>query len=137
MSSRALVAGALLAALLALPTPAGAKEGVVARVLTPITRDAEPGSTVQVSWTLTFLDDGKRRPFGAGYVFARLVGPGGKRSPLAYGVHARQLGRYRASVRVPRGGARRLEIGIMGTVCDGDGCRTAPKLFPLAGRVFR
>jgi hypothetical protein len=135
MIPRALAAGAVLAALLALAPAAGAKEGVVARVLTPIPREAAPGSTVKVAWSLTFLHDGKRRPFGAGYVFARLVGPGGKRMPLAYGVGAKP-GRYSARVRVPRGGARRLEIGIMSTVCDAKGCRAGPKLFPIRGRVF-
>ena len=137
MSSRAFAIAALIAVLLALPMPAGAKEGVVARVLTPISREAAPGSMVKVSWTLTFLEDGKRRPFGGGYVFARLVGPGGKRTPLAYGVGTRQPGRYWARVRVPRGGVGRLEIGIMGSACDAKGCRSAPKLFPLVGRVFR
>jgi hypothetical protein len=134
---RSLAAGAVLAALLASASTAGAKEGVVARVLTPISRDAEPGSRVTVAWTLTYVEAGKRRPFGGGYVFARLVGPGGTRTPLAYGVQVRHLGRYRASVRVPRGGARRLELGVMGTVCDAKGCRPAPKLFRIAGRVFR
>lgn len=137
MSLRALVAGAMLAALFALPAPAGAKDDVVARVLTPISREAAPGSKVRIVWTLTVVEAGKRRPFRAGYVFVRLVGPNGARTPLAYGVEAGPGGRYRASVMVPRGGARRLEIGIMGTVCDAKGCRPSPKLFPLVGRVFR
>jgi len=134
---RSLAAGAVLGALLALWAPtAAAKEGVVARVLTPISRDAEPGSRVTVAWTLTYLEAGKRRPFGAGYVFVRLVGPRGLRTPPAYGVHTLRPGGYRARVRVPRGGARRIEIGIMGTVCDAKGCRSAPKLFPIVGRMF-
>lgn len=138
MTSRSLAAGALLAVLLGLAAPtADAKEGVVARVLTPISRAAEPGSKVTVVWTLTYVDAGKRRPFGAGYVFVRLFGPGGVRTPLAYGLHAGPPGRYRASVRVPRGGVVRVAIGIMGTVCDGEGCRTAPKYFPIVGRAFR
>ncbi len=138
MALRSLAAVPVLAVLLALWSPAaGAKEGVVARVLTPISRDVKPGSRVTVAWTLTYLEAGKRRPFGAGYVFGRLVGPGGSRSPLAYGVHTHRPGGYRARVKVPRGGVRRLEIGMMGTVCDGDGCRTGPKLFRIAGPVFR
>lgn len=140
MTSRSLAAGALLAVLLALAAPtAGAKEGVAARVLTPISRAAEPGSKVTVVWTLTYDDAGKRRPFGAGYVFVRLFGPGGSRTPPAYGVHAGQRGRYRASVRVPRGGVTRVAIGVMGSVCDGGtpGCRPAPKFFPIVGRALR
>jgi hypothetical protein len=137
MSSRAFAVAAVLALVLALPAPAGAKDGVVARVLTPISRDAAPGTTVRVVWTLTVVEAGKRRPFRAGYVFLRLVGPNGARTPLAYGVEAGPGGRYRARVRVPRGGVRRVEIGIMGTVCDRDGCRPAPRLFRIAGPVFR
>jgi hypothetical protein len=138
MSSRSFGVAAVLAVVLALPAPAGAKGDVVARVLTPIPRDAAPGTTVSVAWTLTVVEAGKRRPFRAGYVFVRLVGLNGVRTPLAYGVEAgRPGGRYRARVRVPRGGVRRVEIGIMGTVCDGDGCRPKPRLFRIAGPVFR
>jgi hypothetical protein len=127
---------AALAALAVAVPSAVAKEDVVARVLTPISRDAASGSTVRVGWTLTFVHNGKRRPFGGGYVFARLVSPSGRRSPLVYGVGARP-GRYQARVVVPRGGVARLEIGIMGTVCDVKGCRAGPKLFPIRGPVFR
>ena len=137
VSSRALAAAALLAALLALSAPAAAKEGVVARVLTPIPRDAEPGSRVVVAWTLSYFEAGKRRPFGPGYVFVRLVGPRGSRTPLAYGVHLLRPGGYRARVKVPRGGVSRVEIGMMGSVCDESGCRRAEKLFRITGRVFR
>lgn len=127
----------MLAALLALPVPVGAKDGVVARVLTPIARDAEPGSRITVAWTLTYVEAGKRRPYGAGYVFVRLVGPGGSRTPSAYGVHLVRPGGYRARVKVPRGGVRRVEIGVMGSTCDATGCRRDPKLFRITGRVFR
>jgi hypothetical protein len=137
MSSRAFGAAALLAVVLALAAPAGAKGDVVARLLTPISRDVAPGTTVSVVWTLTVVEAGKRRPFRAGYVFVRLVGLNGARTPLAYGVEAGPGGRYRARVRVPRGGVRRVEIGIMGTVCGGDGCRPGPRLFRIAGPVFR
>ena len=137
MSSRALAAAALLAALLALPVSAGAKNGVVARVLTPVSRDAEPGSTVRVVWTLTVAEAGKRRPYRPGYVFVRLFGPGGSRTPPAYGVHAAQPGRYRARVRIPRGGVTRLAIGVMGSECDDRGCRRAPKYFRIAGPALR
>ena len=54
--------------------PGAAKEGVVARVLTPIPRAAERATTLTVVWTLSSLEEGKRRPFGAGAVFIRLFG---------------------------------------------------------------
>jgi hypothetical protein len=129
--SRSLVAGALAVALLAsLASIAGAQENVVARVLTPISRDAKPGTSVTVKWTLTAAEAGKRRPYRPGYVFVRLVGPGGARTPLAYGVHLLRPGGYRASVKVPRGGVRRVEIGVLGST------RRA-KLFRVVGPVFR
>ena len=53
-----LVTSAVVAA-----APVVAKEGVVARLVTPIPREAEPGSIITVVWTLASVDDGKRRPF--------------------------------------------------------------------------
>ena len=102
-------------------------------MLTPISRDAEPGSRVVVAWTLTYVEAGKRRPFGAGYVFVRLVGPRGSRTPLAYGVHLLRPGGYRARVKVPRGGVSRVEIGMMGSVCDESGCRASGEALPHHG----
>jgi hypothetical protein len=115
---------------------AGAKDGVVARLATPIERDSEPGSRVTVTWTLTHTKAGKTRPFGGGYAFARLVGRTGSSSPRVFGANPAP-GRYRATIRVPRGGIGRVVIGIMGSRCDATGCRPAPKTFPLVGRVFR
>jgi hypothetical protein len=135
---RSLVTLAASLAALAVAAPSAvAKEDVVARVLTPVSRDAEPGTKVRVVWTLTVLDDGVRRPFGGGYVFVRLFGPDGSRTPLAYGISTATPARYRATVRVPRGGVARLRIGIMGTACGASGCRPAPNYFRIVGRVFR
>lgn len=139
MASRVLAAVALIAALAALAAaPGAAKEGVVARVVTPISRDAEAGSKITVVWTLTFVEAGKRRPFGAS-VFVRLFGTNGSRSARVY-AEPREPGRYRASVKVPRGGVKRVEFGLMGMVCDAKGrpgCHASPKIFPIVGRVFR
>ena len=137
MAPRLLVVAALLVVVAALvASPGAAKEGVVARVVTPITRDADPGSKITVVWTLYFVEAGERHPFGGGYVFVRLFGPNGSRSPRTYAENP-ELGRFRAKVRVPRGGVRRVEFGIMGTACDQKGCRPSPKIFPIVGRVFR
>jgi hypothetical protein len=142
MASRSLVACALVVAILlgSLASKAGAKEGVEARVLTPISREASAGSRITVVWTLTFVDEGgTRRPFGGGYVFVRLFGPDGSKSARVYAENPR-AGRFRAVVRVPRGGVRRVEFGIMGTVCGAKGrpaCHPSPKLFPIVGSPFR
>ena len=117
-------------------TPTAAKEGVVARVLTPIPRNSEPGAKLKIVWTLSYVEGGKRRPFGAGGVFIRLFGADGARSPRVY---ASQVGpgRYRPRVRVPRGGVQRVVIGLMGTACDSAGCRPSPALFRIVGKLFR
>jgi hypothetical protein len=136
MAARRLAFCAALVALGVVAAPAGAKDGVVARVLTPIPRAVEPGMRIPVTWTLTSVEAGKRRPFGGGYAFVRLVGRDGSRSPRVYGTNPAP-GRYRATVRVPSGGVTRVVIGIMGTACGQDGCRPAPKHFRIVGRVFR
>jgi hypothetical protein len=132
------IAIALLAAtsLAVAAASADAKEGVEARILTPIAREAAPGTRVTVVWTLASVDEGRRIPFGASAVFIRLFGPGGARTPRAFGAEVAH-GRFRASPRIPRGGVTRVVIGLMGTACDANGCRPSPALFPIAGRVFR
>ncbi len=132
----AFVALAALAAFVVGETPAAAKEGVVARVLTPIPRTSESGTKLRVVWTLSFVEDGQRRLFTAEGVFVRLFGPDGSRSRRVYAFQPTP-GRYRATVTVPRGGVRKVVIGLMGTACDSAGCRSAPALFPVVGNVFR
>jgi len=132
----ALAAFVALAASVVGATPTAAKEGVVARVLTPIPRNSEPGTKLKVAWTLSFVEDGQRRLFTAEGVFIRLFGASGSQSPRVYAFQSTP-GRYRATVTVPRGGVRKVVIGLMGTACDSAGCRPAPALFPIAGDVFR
>jgi hypothetical protein len=135
MTARALTALGVLAALVVV-TPASGKEGVVARVLTPISRDAAPGSKVNVVWTLAEVDGEGSRPFGGSAVFIRLFGPGGSHSKRVYGAEVAS-GRFRATVRIPRGGVRRVAIGLMGERCDAEGCRPSPILFRVVGSPLR
>jgi hypothetical protein len=125
----------VVACVLAAAPAAPAKEGVVARVLTPIPRDAPAGTTLTVVWTLSFMEGGVRRPFGACGVFIRLFGADGARSRRAYATEL-EPGRFRARATVPRGGVERVVIGLVGVSCAAT-CRAAPVHFPLAGRVFR
>jgi hypothetical protein len=115
---------------------ASAKEGVVARVLTPIERDSLPGTKVTVVWTLFYAEDGQRHAFGGGDVFIRLFGTEKFRSRRVSGEPIRPS-RYRATVSVPRGGIQRIVIGIMGTRCDQSGCRPSPMLFKIVGDPLR
>ena len=127
----ALVVVVLLAALAAV-APVAAKEGVVAKVRVPVSHDAEPGTKVTMVWRLTSVDSGRARPFSADGVFLRLFGREGSRSRRSYAVQL-EPGRYRATARVPRGGVRRVVIGLMGWNDSGP----APVTFPVIGRVFR
>jgi hypothetical protein len=128
---RALVLLVLLVGLAAV-APVAAKEGIVAKVRVPVSRDAEPGTKVTMVWELTSVDSGKARPFSAEGVFLRLVGHDGSRSRRSYAVQL-ERGRYRATARVPRGGVDRVVIGLMGWNDQGP----APVTFPVIGRVFR
>jgi len=121
---------------LAFVATASAKENVIAQVLTPISRDAAPGSKVNVVWTLTEVDGEQSRPFGGSAVFIRLFGPGGSHSKRVYGTELAS-GRFRATVRIPRGGLRRVAIGLMGEGCDAEGCRPSPVLFRVVGSPIR
>jgi len=130
---RLLLATALVAAIVgAASGPAPAKEKVVARVLTPLPHDAKPGTRLTVVWTLSYVEAGERRPLSAIGVFIRLFGHGGSAPARVYAAEP-VPGRYRARVTVPRGGVRRVSIGLMGWNDDGP----APYAFPLAGDLIR
>jgi hypothetical protein len=100
----------MLAALVA-AAPAAAKEGVKATLQSKVPLAAEPGTKVQVRWKLWFLDNGVRRPFGAGLVFVRLVSATGERSETAF---VDGSGDYAATVTVPKGGIGDVQIGLRG-----------------------
>lgn len=95
---------------------ASAKEGVRATLTSNIPLDARPGDLLPVSWTLTFVQPGKRHWFGASGVFVRL----GSRSGAAatVGVSSADNGRYSATVVVPQGGIGDIQVGLRGTPSD-------------------
>jgi hypothetical protein len=107
----ALIAGALCA-LLAVPAALG-KEGVRAWLETPVPLAAPPGKTITIAWTLSYTERGKRRPFGAGAVFVRLLSASGEKPTKAHGKGP--TGRYVAKVTVPEGGIGGIEFGLEGT----------------------
>jgi hypothetical protein len=127
----ALVLVALLVGVAA-AAPVAAKEGVVAKVRVPVSRAAEAGTEATMVWELTAVESGRAQPFDADGIFLRLFGPAGSRTPRAYAERL-DAGRYRATARVPRGGVRRVVIGLMGWNDHG----SAPVRFPVIGRVFR
>jgi hypothetical protein len=118
----------LLVVALVAASSATAKDGVVARIVDVSPARVTPGTRLTVVWTLSSTEDGRRRAFNAGGVFIRLLGPGGRRSARVYAAQW-PIGRYRATVRVPPGGVRKVEIGLMGWNDFGP----APALFPVVG----
>lgn len=122
----------LVGVAVATATPSAAKEGVVAKVRVPVSRAADPGTRVTIEWELTSVESGRARTFSADGVFARLFGPDGTRSRRSFAIEI-ERGRYRATARVPRGGVRRVVIGLMGWNDYGP----APVTFPVIGRIFR
>jgi hypothetical protein len=117
----------LVVALVAVP-PAHAKEGVKATLKTPIPFDAKPGTKLDVSWTLWLVDQGRRRPFGAGDVFVRLVSATGEGAETAY---VDGSGTYTATVAVPKGGIGDVRIGLRGFSDASPKPANADMLFPI------
>jgi hypothetical protein len=121
------VAGALLA------MPAAAKEGVRARLDEPVRLGAAPGKTIRVAWKLV---DDEARSFGASGIYLRVSRCG--RSPLRIAATSRGRGRYAARVRVPKGGIRKLLVGLKGWRIVGEQRQRADVLFrfdpPLSRR---
>ena len=123
LATLATAAVALVAAL-----PAAGKEGVEATLLTRIPLDAPAGKRLEVAWTLTYRDHGRRRPFGAGGVFVRLRSAAGESAETGF---ASGNGDYRATVVVPKGGIGDVQIGVQGWTNDAAGTRESDALFPI------
>ena len=121
----------LIAAVALLAMPAAAKEGVRAKLDEPIRLDAAPGKRIKVAWRLV---DEEGRPFGASGIYLRVSRCG--RRPLTVPAAERSLGRYSARVKVPRGGIRKLLVGLRGWRIVGDQEERADRFFqfdpPLA-----
>jgi hypothetical protein len=121
----------LLIALVLAPAGFG-KEGVEARFLTPLPFMSAPGETVELEWTLTFDENGEKRPFNASGVYVRLVSASGGEATEGYahpGAHAD--GHYSAAVTVPEGGVGEMQVGLQGTMCTASGCSRSDAFFPV------
>jgi hypothetical protein len=109
--------------------PAAAKDGVKATLTSDLPLDAERGTRLRVAWTLAYVDDGRRRLFGAGGVFVRLVSASGAAAETAFAREDR--GRYTATVTVPEGGIGDVEVGLRGWVSGEVERRPSDMLFPI------
>ena len=109
----------IAAVALVVTLPAAAKDGVRATLTTRIPVRAPAGTQLKVGWTLAYRDlHGGRHLFGGGGVFVRLVSATGAGAETTY---VRCSGRCSATVRVPKGGIRDIQIGIRGYSTTGPG----------------
>ncbi len=123
---------ALIGALALVASPALGKEGAEARLDAAIPRDAEPGSTIDVGWSVFSIVDGTQQPIYGSPVYIRLVAPDGRTSTEVAGTEKPSgSGHYAASIVVPAGGIGEVIVGMVGEACDGDGCRRSDIIFPL------
>jgi hypothetical protein len=122
----------LLIALVALlAVPASAKEGVRAVLESPVKLDTAPGKTMRVKWR---LEDADGHPFGAGGIYLRVSRCGHR--PMRVRATG-QYGTYSARFRVPKGGIRKLMVGLEGWRTIGDRTERADAYFqfvPALGR---
>jgi hypothetical protein len=122
----------LIVAVAFLATPVSAKEGVRARLDEPVRLDAAPGKTIRVSWRLV---DAKGGGFGAGGIYLR-VSRCGKR-PLNIPATVRPRHGYSARVKVPKGGIRKLLVGLKGWRIIGDRKERADMYFQFDPPLYR
>jgi hypothetical protein len=117
---------AALAALAVAP-PALAKDRVTATIDAPTACDAAAGATITISWSLA---NAEHEPFGASGIFVRLRRFGG-RPAVRKAARADRTGHYTVRVKVPRGGIRRIDVGLEGTTTAGGVTSDADIFFPV------
>jgi hypothetical protein len=118
----------VVSATLSSALPAAAKDGVHATLTTNVPLDARPGTKLTIGWRLAYVEEGKRRPFGASGVFVRLGSASGAAAKTGYA--SQDSGSYAATVAVPEGGIADVQIGLRGYT---SGVRTGRSdlLFPI------
>ena len=109
--ARLVVTALALAAAGALPAvPAHAKGGVRAKLLRPVDIESAPGTRLLVRFKLE-SEDG--HAFGASGIYLRVSRCG--RRPLRIAAQpGAVMGRFSARFKVPRGGIRKLMVGLEG-----------------------
>jgi hypothetical protein len=125
--------GLAIVAIVALALPALAKEGAEAKLDTTLHRDAEPGSTIDIGWSLYSASATDTNPLPGSSVYIRLIGFHGNDSTEVMGTETpRGSGHYKASINVPEGGIRQVLVGVVGESCvAGTPCERNDMIFPL------
>ena len=112
--------------------PALAKEGVRAKLDAPVRLDAKPGRTIRVAWRLV---DENGQAFGASGIYLRVSRCGGQ--PIRVPAADRGRGRFSARVKVPKGGIRKLLVGLEGWSITGGKTERADVFFQFDPPVYR
>ena len=130
------VAVAGLLALL-LPFTALAKEGGLVTLAAPIPRDAEPGSSLTVTFSVTIADEqGYMKPFAGSPMVLKLIGPDGTTTE-GLGAEHGTPGTYTATIRVPSSGISSAVFGMRGTGTAANGTTSIEDLaFDVNGLLF-
>lgn len=126
-----------LGALLLGASVALAKEGATVTLTDPIPRDAAPGSTLEVEFTVMVPGDGGPTPMIGSPVFVRLIAPDGSTTE-GFGTEDRvRPGTYLAEVVVPAGGIASAEFGLRGSSYYPDGrTERSDMIFVVQGQLF-
>ena len=131
---------ACLVAVVAVVAMAGvalAKEGAAVTLAAPIPRDAEPGSTISVTFTVAIETATGSSPVYGSPVFVRLIAPDGTTTEGAGTEQTAGSGTYSASVVVPAGGINSAEFGMAGSTTDANGnTARSDELFEVHGWLF-
>jgi hypothetical protein len=129
---RANLLAGIVAVCALLAVPAAGKEGVRATLDHPIRLDGAAGKAIRVAWHLV---DAKRRPFGASGIYLRVSRCG--RRPMRISATAHARGGYSAHVRMPKGGIRKLLVGLKGVRIVGDRKERADVYFQFDPPLYR
>ncbi len=119
------IASALVALLLA--GPAVAKDGFEARLDRALPAQPSAGSTVHVGWTL--IDPRSDGVLEGVSTFLRIHPLGGP--PVEVVGREGAAGHYTASFVAPAGGIVRVEIGMLGEMCENGQCTRSDVMFPI------
>lgn len=130
------VATAALLVLL-LPLAVFAKEGGLVTLAAPIPRDAEPGSSLTVTFTVTIPDEnGRMVPVVGTPMVLKLVGPDGAATE-GLGAERGTPGTYTATIRVPSSGISSAVFGIRAAGSATDGTTSIEdQAFDVNGLLF-
>ena len=141
LTTRALAIGAIVALVATLSSAAlalakGEGGGLVA-LDAPIPRDAEPGSTLTVTFTVTVPDEnGHPVAFSGSPMVLKLQGPDGTTTE-AMGAEHGTPGTYTALIRVPASGIESAVFGVRGTSTTSDGTTSIADMpFDVDGLLF-